>query len=207
MIFERVWKAGPGDPAPAPVLPAVADALRTLPRLLFHLGHASKSTRTGRGLLAWITQKTKEKKMADKVIFKSSYTTTTSASPADIWALWTNVKDWPSWDYGTERADIRGDFAAGSVISMTPRNGSPIQVQLKKVITNKEFSDEAVLPSGVVRTVHRIDQHGKHVAVTYEVVAEISEDAAARFQAEMWPHLQGGVLNVVHDALSKVHAG
>ena len=144
--------------------------------------------------------------MANKHTFHTSYTATTAATPSDIWALWTNVNDWPTWDHGTERAELRGDFAAGSVISMTPRNGSPIQVQLKKVITNKEFTDETLLPSGVVRTAHRIDHHGKHVSVTYEVVAEISEDAADRFQADIWPHLQGGVLNVVHDVITKVHA-
>lgn len=141
--------------------------------------------------------------MSNTVKFVSSFTTTTPASAHEIWATWSNVAKWHAWDDGTESAMLKGEFAPGSVVTLTPKGGKPLQVELTSVVKEKEFSDKTVLPSGgVVYTTHRIASHGKHNAVTYEISAEVPESSEDEFVKNMWAHLQGGISDQVNNVIA-----
>ena len=139
--------------------------------------------------------------MSNKVKFVASYTATADASVHDVWAIWADVNNWSKWDSGIERAEIRDNFRAGNSFSLTPQGGEPIQVQLKTVTAGEEFSDEAVLPFGVIRNIHRVETVGKKIQLTHEVQADINEEMSGFFSKKIWPHMQGGLPESVKNIL------
>lgn len=140
--------------------------------------------------------------MSHSVKFVASYKATTHASPENIWALWADINNWKKWDSGIENSELLTQFSAGNAFSLTPQGGEPIQVTLKTVTPGIEFSDEAVLPFGVLRNIHRIEQLGQQITITHEVHADIAQDASGFFSKKIWPHMQGGLPESVNNLIS-----
>jgi hypothetical protein len=102
----------------------------------------------------------------------------TTAPAGAIWRLWADVGGWPAWNGDIERIELRGPFAAGSTISMTPIGDEPVELALREVEPEARFVDEAKLDGVVVRTEHRIDPAGEgRLRVTYRT--EITGDGAS----------------------------
>lgn len=131
--------------------------------------------------------------MSDTQQFVAAATVTLNASVNDVWAIWVDVNAWTNWDQGIERTEMRGNFKAGTTFSLTPQGGQAIQVTIKTVTQGEEFSDEAVLPFGTIRTYHRVEPLGERLKMTHEVVADIKADAVGFFEKEIWPHMQIGL--------------
>ena len=139
-----------------------------------------------------------------KVCFISSYTATAKANLHDIWSIWVDVNNWNKWDSGIEHSEIKQSFKEGAVFSLMPQGAEPIEVTLKTVTAGEEFSDEAVLPFGIIRNFHRIEKNGEQIHLTHEVRAEIAADAVGFFAAEIWPHMQKGLPDSVSNILDIV---
>jgi hypothetical protein len=54
----------------------------------------------------------------------------TSAAPEAIWQLWADVQSWGRWNADIEKIEIRGPFAAGSEITMTPAGQNPVRLRI-----------------------------------------------------------------------------
>lgn len=142
--------------------------------------------------------------MSNTVKFIASYTATADGSIEDVWAVWSDVNNWGKWDSGIEHTEISTNFKVGNTFSLTPRGGEPIQVTLKTVTSGEEFSDEAVLPFGTIRNLHRVERLGDKICLTHEVQAEIEPESSGFFGKEIWPHMQGGLSESVNNILSIV---
>lgn len=140
--------------------------------------------------------------MSQNVKFIASYQATTHASAEDVWALWADINHWKKWDSGIKHSELLTQFSAGNTFSLTPQGGEPIPVTLKTVTPGKEFSDEAILPFGVLRNIHRIEQIGQQITITHEVHAEIEQDASGFFGKDIWPHMQDGLPESVNNIIS-----
>jgi len=127
------------------------------------------------------------------VRFVASHTNTFEASASDVWAVWSDVSKWHALDAGNGKATIKGPFAPGSVVTLGLKGGDSVEVVLTSVKENQEFTDETTLPSGIVRTMHRMEQNGKNLILTYSVDAEIAEGDARAFDTGMWQNLIAGV--------------
>ena len=128
------------------------------------------------------------------VKFVASHTNTVNASPSEVWAIWSDVSKWAALDPSTHKdASINGAFVPGAVVTLGLRDGKSVKVHLKTVKENKEFSDETPLPSGVVRTLHKLEQSGDNLILTYTVEAEIAAEDAQAFKNGLWQNLVAGV--------------
>jgi hypothetical protein len=134
--------------------------------------------------------------------FYAAYTATVEASAHDIWAIWADVNNWKKWDSGIANSEIRETFRAGNKYWLTPQGGDPIEITLKTVTQGEEFSDEAVLPFGIIRNVHSMQSKGKRLQITHKVYADINETAASFFSKEIWPHMQSGLAESVNKIIS-----
>lgn len=83
-----------------------------------------------------------------------SHSHTTTAAPEDVWAVWTDVENWGSWDTGLDRAEGAVDRlgAQGTIIDASGRR-SPFTVTEYNEGVSYAFSTN--LPGGalVVRRV------------------------------------------------------
>ncbi len=55
--------------------------------------------------------------------FDYEHTVTTTATPADVWALWSDVGSWRRWDPTVEQVAIEGHFAEGAAGTMVLTKG------------------------------------------------------------------------------------
>jgi len=120
----------------------------------------------------------------------------------EIWTLWADINNWKKWDTGIKDSELLTQFTAGNSFSLTPQGGEPMSVTLKTVTKDKEFSDETILPFGVLRNIHRIEKLGQNISVTHEIHAEITPDASVFFGKEIWPHMQAGLPESVNNIIS-----
>jgi hypothetical protein len=96
----------------------------------------------------------------------------TTVAPEAIWQRWTDVERWPEWNGDIERIELRGPFAAGSTIAMTPHGQATLYLRIAEVVQGELFVDEAEVDGTVVRTLHRIDRlGGGRVRVVYRLEA------------------------------------
>src|SRR5262249_29024006 len=79
----------------------------------------------------------------------------TSARPEHVWRLWADVEGWPQWNGDIERIELRGSFATGGRIMMTPPGQETIELRIAEVIEPVLFVDEASVDDVVIRTTHR----------------------------------------------------
>jgi hypothetical protein len=131
--------------------------------------------------------------MPDKQQFVATATVTANVDVRDVWAVWEDVNAWANWDQGLDRTEYRGTFRPGTRYTLVPHGGEAVEAMLKTVTPGAEFSDEVILPFGVLRRFHRVEKLGPRVKISHELQAEIEERAATFFAKEIWPHMQIGL--------------
>jgi Polyketide cyclase / dehydrase and lipid transport len=94
----------------------------------------------------------------------------TSARAQAVWRLWADVDRWPEWNAGVERIELRGPFAVGSTILMTPPGDEPVELRITEAIEPELFVDEADGGDFVVRTTHLVEAVGdERSRITYRM--------------------------------------
>jgi hypothetical protein len=123
-------------------------------------------------------------------VWSTEHNRETTASPASIWRLWSNVATWREWNADIERIEMSGPFAAGSTISMTPIGQDTVDLRIAETSELNLFVDEADLGDVVVKTFHRVDpiDEGRSM-VTYRM--EITGPAADTVGPELDPEISG----------------
>ncbi|MCX4778294.1 polyketide cyclase [Streptomyces sp. NBC_01264] len=110
----------------------------------------------------------------------------TTAAPEAIWALWADVENWGAWNADIEKIELRGAFAAGAEITMTPAGQDPVELLVAEAAEGEMFVDEAHFAGLVLRTTHRIDRLGPELSrVVYRM--EISGESAAEAGPQIGP--------------------
>jgi hypothetical protein len=114
----------------------------------------------------------------------------TTATPAAIWRLWSDVPGWKSWNAGVEAVSIHGPFRTGSSISMTPAGAPPVEMTLGEVRPNELFVDQTSIENVLVTVFHRIEHVGAgRIRVVYRM--EITGPGADTLGAELGPAISG----------------
>jgi uncharacterized protein YndB with AHSA1/START domain len=100
--------------------------------------------------------------------FHREFNTTTTAPRSTVWALWTDVNNWSSWNPGVAHAHLTGPFVSGAEFSMTPSGQDAMTTRLVHVEDGAVFTDETVLGDICVTVEHRIEpQDGGKLRVVY----------------------------------------
>lgn len=114
----------------------------------------------------------------------------TTATPGAIWALWADVENWGTWNADIEKIELRGTFAAGALITMTPAGQDPVELLVAEAVEGEMFVDEARFAGLVLRTTHRIDPLGADRSrVVYRM--EITGEGADEVGPQIGPAITG----------------
>ena len=65
------------------------------------------------------------------------------ASRERVWALWTDISDWPSWNPGVARAELDGPMAAGATGTIRAAGGPTSTLKVLEVDADRSFVTEA----------------------------------------------------------------
>jgi hypothetical protein len=97
------------------------------------------------------------------------HTLETQASPAEIWQIWQDVKNWNTWDHGIEYSTIDGPFAEGVTGSLRPKGGPLLRTQLTRVEPLKMFVDETKLFLTRIIVSHFLTESAGKTWVTHQI--------------------------------------
>lgn len=94
-----------------------------------------------------------------------------------IYAIYTEVSQWHTWDPDTRSASLNGPFAAGSQGRLEPSQGRPITMTLTDVQPNRCFAVVGGIPGFSMRFEHELTS----VATGTEAIHRVSFSGPLRF--------------------------
>ena len=121
-------------------------------------------------------------------MWQTEHSIETSAAPAAIWQLWADVAGWPEWNRDIERIELKGPFAAGSRIDMTPGGQEPVELRIVEAVAPELFVDEADFGEVVVRTTHRVQPlafGGSRITYRMEIAGPAAETLGPQIGPEI----------------------
>ncbi len=98
-----------------------------------------------------------------------SYTLTTTAPAAAIWAIWSDVANWHTWDTGLKSAVLAGPFAAGTRGRLVPDNGPTSTFELMAVEPGRSYTFRTRLPLGALYVKRTLEPTEDPTRFTHEV--------------------------------------
>ncbi|GAA1165597.1 SRPBCC family protein [Nocardioides aquiterrae] len=88
--------------------------------------------------------------------FEYEGTVTTSASPKDVWHLWSDVGSWHCWDPSVQQVCMEGHFAEGAAGTMTLTGGVEAPFVLEIVEPCSRFLDRVTMGDLVFHIDHEV---------------------------------------------------
>lgn len=104
--------------------------------------------------------------------FDYEHTVTTTASPADVWALWSNVGSWHRWDPAVEQVAIEGHFAEGAAGTIVFANGAEAPFVLEIVEPSARYLDKLTFGDLVIRIDHQVKATAEGSEITVRTTVE-----------------------------------
>ena len=84
----------------------------------------------------------------------------TTASPADVWALWSDPVRWSEFDPGIVWARLEGPFVAGAKVKLKPKGGPSSSLEIVTAEPERGFSTLAKLPLAQLHFAHEVSDAG-----------------------------------------------
>lgn len=70
----------------------------------------------------------------------------TTASPEQVWLVWSDTSTWPAWNPDINWVKLEGPFADGTSGTMETKSGGKHNISLSGVQANREFTLTSDLP-------------------------------------------------------------
>ena len=114
------------------------------------------------------------------------HSVTTSASPDDIWNVWTNVSEWHLWDKGLQSASLEGSFKLGAVGKLVSLNGTTSRFTITEFNDRRSYTFSTALPFARLNVQRFFESSSK------------KSSPETRFTHEVWfDGLLGGVFAIL----------
>jgi hypothetical protein len=94
------------------------------------------------------------------------------ATPAQIFAIYAKVDQWPQWDPDAKSASIEGPFVTGARGEIVPNGGPKSALLFEQVLKDRGFTVSCKLPLCTMRFVHELKADGDVTHVTHRAEFE-----------------------------------
>jgi hypothetical protein len=116
------------------------------------------------------------------------YSVEADVTAAAVWAAWSKVTEWGTWNSDIEAISIDGPFEAGTSFSMTPVGQDALTMKLVDVVKNERFTDVCDFEGILVRTLHQVSPSAEgRVTITYRT--EITGPGSDQVGPEIGPQI------------------
>ena len=129
----------------------------------------------------------------EQTMWEHEHTAETTAVPAAVWAVLSDLDHWAEWDTSMEWVRLDGPLEPGTSVVMKPIGQEPITSTITAVDPNVRYADETVFgevtlrfshtlhptADGGTRVVHRLEVDGPDAAAVGGMVCEDFPDAMA----------------------------
>ena len=127
------------------------------------------------------------------------HSTPTHALPESVWAVWTDVANWPQWDMELVYASLTGPCERGTRGRLKPRGAPASSFVLSEVTPGQSYTFTTALPLGELH-VRRYLTQGETLTFTHEV--DFTGPSAPVFRAL----LDARYRKALPDAMQKLRA-
>lgn len=93
----------------------------------------------------------------------------TSSSPEQIWAIWTDVKNWKTWDIGLKDAEMKSSFQEGNKGIITSLEGRKSKFKVIEVNEGISYTYKTKLPLGSLYVKRYLSVNNNITTFTHEV--------------------------------------
>ena len=83
---------------------------------------------------------------------------TATTSPDNVWNIWKDVPNWPSWDTDLEWSRLNGEFAAGTTGTLKPKGWFASNFTVTEVIPNSIHKDTTYMPFTTLVFSHHVEK-------------------------------------------------
>jgi uncharacterized protein YndB with AHSA1/START domain len=98
------------------------------------------------------------------------HSTQAPASRERVWALWTDISGWPSWNPGVARAELDGPLAEGATGTVRAKGGPTSTLRVLAIEPERRFVTEASERFMRLRFEHELaDVEGGQLRITHRV--------------------------------------
>jgi hypothetical protein len=97
------------------------------------------------------------------------HTVETTASPEEIWNIWTDVPNWQLWDTGLKQAELFGDFNLNSKGIITSLEGRKSKFKIVEFNKSKSYTFKTNLPLAGLYVKRKLEIKGDKTFFTHEV--------------------------------------
>lgn len=104
--------------------------------------------------------------------FEFARTVTTTASPADVWALWSDPGSWSAWDPAVQSVALEGHFAEGAAGTMVLAGPMEAPFVLEIVEPGARYLDRLTIGDLVIRIDHLVAATGAGSEITVRTTIE-----------------------------------
>lgn len=119
--------------------------------------------------------------------FEHRLTVTTTAAPAEVWALWHDPGTWPDWDPSVLGVILDGPFVEGTTGTMTLAGPVDVPVLLAVVEEGRRYLDQLTMGDLVIRIDHVVEplpSGGSEVTVSTTIAGPGADDVGPMVTAE-----------------------
>jgi hypothetical protein len=102
-------------------------------------------------------------------VWEISHSATTSATPAEVWVLWSDPARWPDWNDQFESAELEGNFAVGERLKVKLRRGGRMQFEIVALEPERLLTNEARLPGARLGHEYRVEPKGNGSEITHRI--------------------------------------
>lgn len=110
--------------------------------------------------------------------FEDERTVTTTATPAAVWALWSDVGSWHAWDPAVQEVALEGHFGEGAGGTMVLTGGIEAAFVLEIVEPGARYLDRLTMGDLVIRIDHEVRavDHGAEICVRTTIEGPAADD-------------------------------
>lgn len=62
-------------------------------------------------------------------------------SRADVWSIWTDINNWPTWHGDLDDCTLQGEFIVGNHFFLKPKGMKPVKIMLTEIKEGYSFTD------------------------------------------------------------------
>ena len=88
----------------------------------------------------------------------------------DIWKMWTDVNNWPTWHGDLDYCKLEGDFVVGNHFMLKPKGINPVKIVLTEINDGKSFTDCTSFFGAKMYDTHTLEETAEGLMLTNKLV-------------------------------------
>jgi hypothetical protein len=84
----------------------------------------------------------------------------------DVWRIWSDVNNWPTWDKELEYCKMENNFIEGSQFILKPKGGPKVSITLSEVRPNEKFTNYCKFLGATMYVAHALEETSDGLRIT-----------------------------------------